>query len=113
VVGLLAGTDVLNPYCFPGFSLHDELELLVEAGLSPMAALQAATRDPARNFDRRRDFGTVEPGKVADLVILDRDPLKDIKNTRKIAGVLVGSHLLSRATLENMLADAEAAAGKN
>jgi hypothetical protein len=109
-VDLLAGTDVLNPYCFPGFSLHDELALLVEAGLSPMAALQTATRNPARYLDQLKDSGTVEQGKRADLILLDADPLTDIKNTRKIAGVIVGGRLLTREALGKVLADVEAAA---
>jgi imidazolonepropionase-like amidohydrolase len=108
-VGILAGSDVLNPYCYPGFGLHDELALLVEAGLSPMAALQAATRDAAA-FLQRNDFGTVEAGKLADLVLLDADPLQDIRNTRRIAAVVAGGKLHARAALERMLADAEARA---
>ena len=111
-VGLLAGSDALNPYCFPGFSLHDELEWLVKAGLSPMAALQTATRNPAKFFDQMNDFGAVEPGKVADLVLLDADPLQDIKNTRRIASMVVGGRLLDRGTLQKMLADAEGATNK-
>jgi hypothetical protein len=111
-VDILAGTDVLNPFCFPGFSLHDELALLVEAGLSPMAALLSATRNPARYLDQLKDFGTVEPGKLADLVLLDADPLKDIKNTRKIASVIVGSKLLTKDMLDKMLADVESTANK-
>jgi imidazolonepropionase-like amidohydrolase len=111
-VELLAGTGVLNPYCFPGFSLHDELELLVEAGLRPMAALQTATRNPARYLDRLKDSGTVEPGKIADLVLLEADPLKDIKNTRTIAGVIVGGKMLTRGVLDKILAAVEAAANK-
>ena len=86
-VGLLAGSDVLNPYCFPGFSLHDELEWLVKAGLPPMAALQAATRNPAL-FLGRQDLGTVEAGKLADLALLDADPLEDIRNVRRIRAVI-------------------------
>jgi imidazolonepropionase-like amidohydrolase len=112
-VDILAGTDVLNPYCFPGFSLHDELELFVEAGLSPMAALQTATRNPARYLDQQKDFGTVEQGKIADLVLLDADPLKDIKNTRKIAAVIVGGQLLAREKLDAILVDVESAASEN
>jgi hypothetical protein len=111
-VGILAGTDVLNPYCFPGLSLHDELELLVEAGLSPMAALQTATRNPAEYLQQLKDFGTVEQGKVADLVLLEADPLEDIKNTRKIASVIVGGKLLNRETLNELLAEVEADANK-
>jgi imidazolonepropionase-like amidohydrolase len=111
-VGILAGTDVFNPYCFPGFSLHDELEWFVKAGLSPMEALQTATRDPAKYLDQLKDFGTVEQGKIADLVLLEADPLKDIKNTQRIAAVVVGGKLLSKATLQQMFTDAEAAANK-
>jgi imidazolonepropionase-like amidohydrolase len=80
-VGILAGSDVYNPYIFPGFSLHDELSLLVEAGLPPMAALQAATIGPARFMGQEQRRGTIEVGKVADLVLLDRDPLADIHNS--------------------------------
>jgi imidazolonepropionase-like amidohydrolase len=108
-VPILAGTDVGNPYLFPGFSLHDELALLVEAGLTPMEALQASTRNPAR-FLGRNDLGTVEKGKVADLVLLDADPLVEIRNTTRIAAVVVGGRLLPKAVLEAMLAGVEAAA---
>ena len=111
-VRLLAGTDTPNPYCFPGFSLHDELALLVEGGLSPMDALQTATRNPAQFLGREKDLGTVEKGKVADLVLLDADPLKDIKNTHKIASVIVGGKLLTRETLDKMLAEVETEASK-
>jgi imidazolonepropionase-like amidohydrolase len=93
-VRLLAGTDTPSPYCFPGSGLHDELELLVEAGLSPLAALQTATRNPARFLNREKDLGTVERGKIADLVLLDGDPLQYIGNTRKIAAVILGGRLL-------------------
>lgn len=89
-VGILAGTDTLNPFCFPGFSLHDELGLLVRAGLSPMQALQAATLNPARFLGREKDFGTVENGKVADLVLLEANPLDDISNTKRITAVIYG-----------------------
>jgi imidazolonepropionase-like amidohydrolase len=111
-VNILAGTDVLNPYCFPGFSLHDELALLVEAGLSPMAALQTATSNPAKfmgQFDRR---GTIEAGKIADLVLLDKDPLADIHNTGAIQAIVLNGKLVKRAALDAMLTEAEAAAAK-
>jgi imidazolonepropionase-like amidohydrolase len=109
-VEFLAGTDVLNPYCFPGFSLHDELTLLVEAGLSPMEALQAATLNPARYLGQDKDLGTVEKGKIADLVLLDASPLDDIGNTRKIDAVVVSGKLHPKADLQKMLADVEALA---
>ena len=111
-VELLAGTDVLNPYCFPGFSLHDELTLLVAAGLSPMEALQAATRNPARFLDKEKDLGTVEKGKIADLVVLEANPLEDIGNSRKLDAVVLNGKLLPKAELQKMLADIEAMAGK-
>jgi imidazolonepropionase-like amidohydrolase len=107
-VSFLAGTDVTNPYVFPGFSLHDELALLVEEGkFTPLEALQAATRNPARFLGLEQELGTVEKGKVADLALLDADPLQDVKNTQKIAAVIVGGKLLDRAALDRMLAEVE------
>jgi imidazolonepropionase-like amidohydrolase len=111
-VGIVAGTDTMNPYCFPGFSLHDELSLLVEAGLPPMAALQASTKEAARFMGQLDQRGTIEPGKIADLVLLDRDPLADIHNTRSIRAVVLGGKLMPRAALDAMLTEAEASAGK-
>jgi imidazolonepropionase-like amidohydrolase len=110
-VPFLAGTDTPGvPYVFPGFSLHDELALLVaEGGFTPLEALQAATRDPARFLGREKDLGTVEPGKLADLVLLDADPLADIHNTTKIAAVVANGRLLPRRELDRMLAEVEAA----
>jgi imidazolonepropionase-like amidohydrolase len=111
-VRILAGTDVLNPFCFPGFSLHDELELLVKAGLSPMAALQTATINPAIFLGKEKDMGTIEKGKVADLVLLDANPLADISNTKKINAVVVGGKLFPRDSLDQMLSHAEALASR-
>ncbi|MGH3693821.1 MAG: amidohydrolase family protein [Pseudonocardiaceae bacterium] len=107
-VGILAGTDALNPFCFPGFSLHDELELLVQAGLSPMQALQAATRNPARYVNDLDQAGTITQGKRADLVLLDADPLADIRNTRRINAVIASGELLPRDRLDAMLSGVEA-----
>ncbi len=87
-VPLLAGTDCANPYCFPGFSLHDELGLFVEAGLTPLEALRTATWNPAVFLGLQDDLGAVEAGRLADLVLLARDPLEDIANTRSIVGVV-------------------------
>lgn len=111
-VEFLAGTDTLNPYCFPGFSLHDELALLVQAGLTPMEALQAATRNPARFLGKENEIGTIERGKVADLVLLDADPLQDIHNTTRIRAVVRGGKLYDRAALDTMLSQAEAGGKK-
>lgn len=111
-VPLMAGTDVGNPYVFPGFSLHDELALLVAAGLTPMEALQAATRNPAQ-FLGEKDLGTVQQGKLADLVLLDADPLADIRNTTKIAAVVVRGRLMEREALDHLLAKVEAAGRAN
>jgi imidazolonepropionase-like amidohydrolase len=112
-VPLLAGTDTAswNPYTFPGFSLHDQLALLVQAGLTPMEALQMATLHPARFLGKEKEFGTVRKGRAADLVLLNGNPLQDIRNTRKIHAVVVGGRLLDRAALDQMLAEVEAAAG--
>jgi len=111
-VGMLAGTDSQNPYTFYGFSLHDELGFLVQAGLSPMQALQALTLNPALFFGIEKDLGTVEQGKIADLVLLDADPLAAIGNTKRIDAVIYGGKLYSRAALDAMLARAEALAGR-
>jgi imidazolonepropionase-like amidohydrolase len=106
-VEFLAGTDQGNPYCFPGFSLHDELGLLVGAGLSPMEALRTATINPARYLGQQQTKGTVAAGSDADLVLLDADPLSDIANTRRINAVVVRGRLLDRAELDKMLSEAE------
>jgi imidazolonepropionase-like amidohydrolase len=101
-VGILAGTDVLNPYCFPGFSIHDELEWFVKAGLSPTEALQTATLNPARYLGQSKDFGTVERGKIADLVLLEANPLVNIGNTQRIAAVVMGGKYFSHETLQGL-----------
>lgn len=111
-VGIIAGTDVGNPYCFAGFSLHDELALLVKSGLSPMAALQASTKEAARFMGQLDRRGTIEPGKIADLVLLDHDPLADIHNTRSIRAVVLAGKLMSRTALDAMLTEAEVSAAK-
>lgn len=103
-VRFLAGTDTGNPYCFPGFSLHDELQLLVAIGMTPMAALQCATRNPAQYLGLERDLGTIAVGKVASLVLLAADPLVDIANTKLIVAVAAEGRLYDRARLDAMLA---------
>lgn len=111
-VEFMAGTDVGNEYIYPGFSLHDELVLLVKAGLTPMDALQTATVNPARFLGREKDLGTVQEGKIADLVLLGANPLKDISNTQKINAVVINGRLLDRRVLDGLLAQAEAAVKK-
>jgi len=108
----MTGTDVSNPYVYPGFSLHDELALFVEAGLTPTEALQTATRNPAEFLGLSDSLGTVERGKFADLVLLEADPLEDIHNTQRINAVVVNGRYLSKETLRKMLTDAEANANK-
>jgi len=83
---LVAGTD----QSVPGFSAHRELEIYVEAGLTPLEALQAATIVPARVMGLDKELGTIEAGKRADLVLLDADPLADISNSRRIAKTIAG-----------------------
>ena len=112
-VKMLAATDALVWYVFPGFSLHDELELFVKAGLNPMEALQTATRNPAIYLGLIDMVGTVEMGKKADLVLLEANPLENISNTKRISAVIVGGRLIPRVSLDKMLMDAEAAASKN
>jgi imidazolonepropionase-like amidohydrolase len=109
-VGILAGTDTLNPYIYPGFSLHDELGFLVQAGLTPTEALQTATLNPARFLGKEKDLGTIESGKLADMVLLYANPLEDIGNTRKIWAVIYNGKFFDRPALDQMLAHAEAMA---
>ena len=110
-VTILAGTDVGVSYQLPGFALHDELNLLVKAGLSNMEALQAATINPARTFNLR-DQGTIQPGMRADLVLLDANPLVAIENTRKLRAVVTGGRVFERQELDAMLADIERTASQ-
>src|SRR5579871_1767291 len=110
-IPFLAGTDTPpGVYIFPGFSLHEELQRFVAAGFTPLEALQTATINPAKFLGMEDKVGTVEPGKFADLVMLDANPLEDIRNTQKIAAVFTNGHYLSRAALDKMLAGVEEAA---
>lgn len=92
-VPILAGTDTPEPYVPPGFSLLQELEMLVEAGLPPSAALQAATINNAAALKQQSRLGSIEPGKLADLVILSADPTADIRNVRRIEKVIRGGRI--------------------
>jgi len=106
-VGLLAGSDSgANEYSVPGFSLHDELAELVDAGLTPMQALQSATLNAARYLGITDACGTVELGKTADLVLLEGNPLEDIRNTRKISAVVVKGKFLGKTELQRIFDNA-------
>ena len=109
-IPFLAGTDTPpGVYIFPGFSLHEELQRFVAAGFTPMEALQTATLNPAKFLGMEDRMGTIEKGKLADLVLLDANPLEDIRNTQKIEAVIVDGRYLSRAELDKMLAGVEKA----
>jgi hypothetical protein len=112
-IPFLAGTDTpAGVDVIPGFSLHLELQRLVDAGFTPLEALQTATINPARFLGRTADLGTVEKGKLADLVLLDANPTEDIRNTRKIAGVILDGRYFSRQDLDALLSQAQAAGQK-
>ena len=108
-VSILAGTDPPIRDVFPGFSLHDELGLLVQGGLSPLEAIQAATLNAAKCLGIADSYGTIEKGKVADLVLLEADPLSAIANTQKIAAVILAGKLFPKSALQEMLAQTEEA----
>ncbi|MGB9466585.1 MAG: amidohydrolase family protein [Candidatus Acidiferrum sp.] len=106
-VPIMAGTDTTAPFVFPGSSLHEELALLVRAGLTPMQALQAATKLPAEFLGKLQTQGTIEQGKAADLLLLDANPLNDIHNTQKIRAVILRGKLLDRSFLDELIAKEE------
>jgi imidazolonepropionase-like amidohydrolase len=103
---IMAGSDTPEWFLGYGFTLHRELESLVAAGLTPYQALAAASRTPAEFLHALRDWGTIEPGKRADLVLLSANPLEDIRNTTRIEGVAVGGRWLPQASLRRMLLSA-------
>jgi len=107
-VTLLAGSDVGAPHVYPGSSLADELQALVDAGLSPAEALRAATRAPAVFLDLEDQLGEIVPGRIADLVLLDADPLQDIGAVRSVRAVMTRGQLLDRATLDALRDEAAA-----
>ena len=109
---MVTGSDIAVDRV-PGFTLHEELELLVRIGMTPLEALRAATLNCASVAGRANDLGTIEAGKLADLVLLDADPLADIRNTRKIHAVVARGKLFRRAELDRLLAEGEALAARN
>jgi len=112
-VPFLAGTDTPpGVYIFPGFSLHEELQRFVAAGFTPLEALQTATLNPAIFFQMEDRLGTIEKGKLADLVFLEANPLEDIRNTQKIGAVIVNGRYFSKADLQRLLQQVEVSAKK-
>jgi imidazolonepropionase-like amidohydrolase len=112
-VNFLAGTDATQIHVVHGFSLHNELALLVKAGFTPMEALQAATINPARFMEKEKELGTIEEGKFADLVLLEANPLDEISNTKKIAAVVLNGRYFPKRALQTMLAAASRSAKKS
>lgn len=111
-VKIMTGTDISIAYVFPGFSVHDELALFVQTGLTPFEALLTATRNPAEFLGELKSSGTIEKGKIADLVLLEADPLADIGNTRRVDSVVANGRYFSKDALGKMLAKVEADAKK-
>lgn len=109
-VHFMAGSDGPDPYVFPGFSLHDELELLVKSGFTPAQALEAATANPAIFMEKTDKYGSIEKGHAADMVLLEANPLEDIRNTRKISAVVFEGKYYPREELDKMLSQVEAQA---
>jgi len=109
-VGILGGSDTPNPFVFPGFAAHEELELLVQAGLSPARALRAMTADAARFLGLQATIGTVETGKVADLLVLDANPLTDIRNTQRIHAIVTRGKLITAPQRAEILTQVQQAA---
>jgi imidazolonepropionase-like amidohydrolase len=100
---VMAGSDAPGGLMGYGWSLHRELGMLVDAGLTPMQALAAATRVPAAWLGAEREWGTLEPGRRADLVLLEADPMADIRNTSRIGAVSMGGRWLERPELDDLM----------
>jgi imidazolonepropionase-like amidohydrolase len=101
-VQLLAGTDLTVPYIYPGSSVHDEIRMFALAGLTQLQALQTATRNPVHFFGLQNRLGTVEPGKGAELVLLDGNPLMDLRNLDRIQAVITHGKILRKTELAAM-----------
>ncbi len=109
-VRMMAGTDVTDSYSFPGFSLHDEIRDLKDSGLSELEALRTATIYPSIYSGRNQDLGSIRPGYLADLLILEANPLEEISNTKKISGVLISGLYFDKNQLEKLKEDTAALA---
>lgn len=101
-VKILAGTDNIDTYVFTGSSLHDELTMLVQAGLTPLQALQSATIDAAKFSGKDRELGSIQVGKKADMILLTENPLADIRNTRSIVGVVFNGNYFDESALAGL-----------
>ena len=113
-VPFVAGTDTpAGVHIFPGFSLHEELQRFVAAGFTPLEALQTATLNPAQFFGMEGQLGAIEEGKLADMVLLSANPLEDIANTQKVAGVFVNGRYFDHAQIGKMLRGVQAAAQRH
>lgn len=102
-VKLMTGTDSIIPLVLPGFSIHEELTELVGVGLTPYQALRTSTTTPHQYLDELEDYGTIEKGKIADIVLLEKNPLEKIANTKTIMGVMIRGQWLSRSELKEGL----------
>lgn len=101
-VPIMAGTDVTDSYVFAGFSIHDELEDLTKSGLSNLKAIQSATIIPAKFVGEDKNYGTIETGKIADLVILNKNPLEQIRNSKEIFGVVMNGIYYDQSKLKEL-----------
>ena len=102
-ISFMAGTDTPIGFLIPGLSLHQELEDLNNSGLSKLETIQTATINPARYFDIQDSLGRIKSGFIADLVILNKNPLEDISNTQSILAVIKDGHFMNRAHLDSLL----------
>ena len=98
-VDLALGSDAIQTFSVPGFSLHHEMAAMARAGLTPFEVYVTGTRNVARFFGQEREVGTVEPGRIADLVLLEADPLADVANFAKQTGTMARGRWYDRAAL--------------
>lgn len=100
---ILLGTDTPNPLVVPGFSVHEELQNLVDSGLTPYEAIRAGTKDAAAFLDASDEFGTVQAGRKADLILTEDNPLDDVKNVSRRVGVMLRGRWFTEAELHSRL----------
>ena len=112
-VRFVIGTDSGGAWRIPGRSLHEGMQEMVKVGLTPMETIVAATSSSARLLRREKELGTLQTGKLADMVLLDANPLQDISNTRRINAVILNGRLMDRKTLDDLLARMAAANATN